>query len=183
DILYDDPGKGLKRFIPDSELAGIPLLTVFNLDKLNVQGDPNPDGIFDFVPGITINPRNGRVMFPVLEPFSRTISNRISSPTLRQKYDYYVLYDSTLTRAREYQELNRFIIKGKYKSSVSSEFSLGAFNLPQGSVTVRAGGQVLIEGKDYEVDYSTGRVRILNDAYLNSGLPIDISFEDNTLFG
>ena len=183
DILYDDPGKGLKRFIPDSELAGIPLLTVFNLDKLNVQGDPCPDGVFDFVPGVTINPRNGRIMFPVLEPFSSSIVDNISNPALKQKYDYFILYDSTITRAREYQELNRFIIKGNYKSSIASEFSLGSFNLPQGSVVVRAGGQTLIEGKDYEVDYSTGRVRILNDAYLNSGLPIDISFEDNTLFG
>ncbi len=183
DILYDDPGKGLKRFIPDTELAGIPLLTVFNLDKLNVQGDPCPDGVFDFVPGVTINPRNGRIMFPVLEPFSSSIVDNVSNPTLKQKYDYFVLYDSTITRAREYQELNRFIIKGSYKSSVSSEFSLGSFNLPQGSVNVRAGGVPLVEGKDYEVDYSTGRIRILNDAILNAGVPIDISFEDNTLFG
>ncbi len=183
DIFYDDPGKGLKRFLPDSEIAGKPLLTVFNLDNLNVQGDPCPDGVFDFVPGITINPRNGRIMFPVLEPFSTAITDNISNPTLQDKYNYFVLYDSTITRAREYQELNRYIIKGNYKSSVSSEFSLGSFNLPEGSVIVTAGGQTLQEGKDYEVDYSTGRLRVLNDAYLNSGLPINISFEDNTLFG
>ncbi len=183
DIFYEDPGRGEKRFLPDSELAGVPLLQVFNLDKLNVLGDPCPDGIFDFVPGITINPRNGRIMFPVLEPFSSSIADEIQSPVLKERYDYFVLYDSTVIRAREYQELNRFTIRGNYKSSVSSEISLGSFNLPPGSVTVRAGGQILVEGQDYEVDYNIGRVRILNDSYLNSGLPINVSFEDNTLFG
>ncbi len=183
DIFYEDPGKGEKRFLPDSEIAGEPLLQVFNLDNLNVLGDPCPDGVFDFVPGITINPRNGRIMFPVLEPFSTSIASRISSPALKEKYDYFVLYDSTVIRAREYQELNRFTIRGNYKSNVSSEISLGTFNLPPGSVVVRAGGQNLIEGSDYEVDYQIGRVKILNDAILNSGLPINVSFEDNTLFG
>ena len=183
DIFYEDPGKGEKRFLPDSPLAGVPLLQVFNLDKLNVLGDPCPDGIFDFVPGITINPRNGRIMFPVLEPFSSSIADNIQSSVLKEKYDYFVLYDSTIVRAREYQELNRFTIRGNYKSSVSSEISLGSFNLPPGSVTVRAGGQTLIEGQDYEVDYNIGRIKILNDSYLNSGLPINVSFEDNTLFG
>ncbi|MFT7602786.1 MAG: cell surface protein SprA, partial [Saprospiraceae bacterium] len=183
DIFYEDPGKGEKRFLPDSELAGVPLLQIFNLDNLNVLGDPCPDGIFDFVPGITINPRNGRIMFPVLEPFSTSIADNIQSSVLKEKYDYFVLYDSTVIRAREYQELNRFTIRGNYKSSVSSEISLGSFNLPPGSVTVRAGGQTLIEGSDYEVDYNIGRIKILNDSYLNSGLPINVSFEDNTLFG
>ena len=183
DIFYEDPGQGQKRFLPDSDLAGIPLLQVFNLDNLNVQGDPCADGIFDFVPGITINPRNGRIMFPVLEPFSDAIVSKISSPDLKAKYDYTVLYDSTIVRAREYQEFNRFTIRGRYKSSVSSEISLGSFNLPPGSVTVRAGGQTLIEGADYEVDYNIGRVKILNEAYLNSGVPVNVSFEDNTLFG
>jgi hypothetical protein len=96
---------------------------------------------------------------------------------------YQELYDSTLFLAREFPEKNRFIIKGSYKSSVSSEISLGAFNIPPGSVRVTAGGQLLEEGLDYEIDYNIGRVKILNDAILNSGVPINVSFEDNTLFG
>ena len=51
DIFYEDPGGGEKRFLPETNLASIPLLRVFNLDNLNVQGDPHPDGIFDFVNG------------------------------------------------------------------------------------------------------------------------------------
>ncbi len=182
DIFYEDPGAGFKRFLPETNLAGQPLLRVFNLDRLNVQGDPCADGIFDFVPGITINPRNGRVMFPVLEPFGADLVKDMD-PEFREDYEYFHLYDSTLTRAREYPDLNRFAIRGSYKSSISSEISLGAFNIPENSVRVTAGGVQLLEGSDYEVDYNIGKVRILNDAYLNSGTPINVSFEDNTLFG
>ncbi len=65
---------------------------------------------------------------------------------------------------------------------MQSEISLGAFNIPPGSVRVTAGGALLVEGRDYTVDYSTGRVRILNDAILSSGVPVDVSYEDNTIF-
>ncbi len=186
DIFYDDPGQGSKRFLPSSNLAGIPLLRVFNLDQLNVQNDPQPDGVFDYVEGLTIQSRNGRVMFPVLEPFGSALRAKIADPSEaleEKKYVYDQLYRQTLFNAREFPELNRFTIKGTYKSSVSSEISLGAFNIPPGSVIVTAGGAPLVEGRDYEVDYSIGKVRILNDAILNSGTPIKVSFEDNTLFG
>ncbi len=183
DIFYEDPGEGQKRFIPEPNISNQPLLQIFNLDRLNTLGDPFPDGQFDFVSGVTINPNNGRVMFPVLEPFGSALEGAIGNPNLAQKYTYPMLYDSTITRAREYPEFNRFTLKGSYKSSVSSEISLGAFNLPQGSVRVSAGGTQLDEGSDYEVDYNIGRVKILNDAILNSGAPINISFEDNSLFG
>ncbi|MCF8245667.1 MAG: cell surface protein SprA [Saprospiraceae bacterium] len=183
DIYYDDPGQGSKRFLPSSNLAGIPLLRVFNLDQLNVQNDPQPDGVFDYVDGLTIQSRSGRIMFPVLEPFGDALEKQITDPVEAKKYVFKQLYTQTLFNAREYPELNRFTIKGTYKSSVSSEISLGAFNIPPGSVTVTAGGATLLEGKDYEVDYSIGKVRILNDAILNSGTPIKVSFEDNTLFG
>ncbi|MCB0641585.1 MAG: cell surface protein SprA, partial [Phaeodactylibacter sp.] len=183
DIYYEEPAGGEKRFLPDTDIAGKPLLNVFNLDNLNVQGDPHPDGVFDFVTGVTINPSNGRIMFPVLEPFGSALANQISSPVDSARYVYQQLYDSTKVRARESAYLNRFKIRGSYKSSVSSDISLGAFNIPPGSVIVRAGGQTLIEGRDYEIDYNIGRVKILNDAILAAGTPINIDFEDNTLFG
>ena len=186
DITYEDPGGGQKRFLPTSNIANRPLIQVFGLDELNVQLDPTPDGIFDFVPDLTIYPRNGRVMFPVLEPFGKTLRERITGPdeaAQERRYVYDVLYDSTVIRAREYPELNRFIIRGSYKSSVSNEISLGAFNVPRGSVRVTAGGQLLREDIDYEINYGIGRIKILNDAYLNSGVPIRASFEDNAVFG
>lgn len=190
DIVYEDPGKGQKRFldgdVPDG-LKARPLLQVFGLDNLNLQSDPGPDGLFDFVPGVTINLRSGRVMFPKLEPFGKSLKDAIlaagGTSDQAKKVVYPQLYDSTLFRAREFQELNRFTLKGSYKSSSSAEISLGAFNLPKGSVRVTAGGQQLREGIDYQIDYNIGKVKILNDGILQSGQNINVSFEDNTLFG
>lgn len=199
DIFYEEPGKGQRRFLNEDlikpNLRSKPLLQIFRLDTLNLQGDPGPDGIFDFVPGLTINLRSGRVMLPVLEPFGSYLWGRIKegypggqvpiadSTQYYNRYVYQQLYDSTLFRAREFQQLNRFTLKGAYKGSNNSEISLGTFNLPKGSVRVSAGGQQLIEGRDYTVDYNIGRVKILNDAVLQSGQNVNISFEDNTLFG
>jgi cell surface protein SprA len=183
DIFYEDPGQGIKRFLPTSNVSGVPLIRLFGMDRLNVQGDPQADGIFDFVPGITIFPNTGRIMFPTLEPFGSTIANKIDDPVLADFYSFPDLYDTILVRAREVLDKNRFIIKGSYKTSVTSRISLGAFNLPRGSLRVTAGGTVLRENEDYLVDYNVGQITILNDAYLKAATPIKVSFEDNTLFG
>ena len=39
------------------------------------------------------------------------------------------------------------------------------------------------EGVDYTIDYNLGRVKIINDGILNSGVPINVSFENNNTFG
>lgn len=182
DIFYDDPAGGQKRFLPEPGISGTPLLQLFNLDNLNYFGDPQPDGFFDFIPGVTINTRTGKVMFPKLEPFGESLREILPSDELYDKYNYQLLYDTTITVAREFQERNRFVMKGSYRSSVTSDISLGAINVPRGSVTVRAGGNILQEDVDYIVDYQIGRVRIINDAYLASGTPINVSFEDNSTF-
>ena len=48
-----------------------------NLDRVNAQMDPIPDGMFDFIEGITINSSNGRVIFPVLEPFGSYLQGKL----------------------------------------------------------------------------------------------------------
>lgn len=183
-VLYQDPGGGEKRYIPEGPKAGIPLLSLLNLDRLNFQNDPQPDGIFDYVEGITINSQSGKIIFPVLEPFGKDIKPIFNgNPQLERKYVYGILYDSTKTIARQFQQQNRYVIRGTYKSSSSSEIFLGGFNIPQGSVSVSAGGQKLIENTDYQIDYGLGRIKILNAGILNSGIPINIQYEDNATFG
>lgn len=183
-ILYQDPGGGEKRYLPEGPKAGIPLLTLLNLDKLNFQNDPAPDGIFDFVEGITINTQQGKIIFPVLEPFGNDLAGAFdNNPQFTRRYLYNILYDSTKTVARQFQQNNRYVIKGSYKSSSSSEIFLGGFNIPQGSVSVSAGGQKLVENTDYQIDYGLGRLKILNQGILNSGIPINVQYEDNATFG
>jgi len=189
DIFYEDDGDGsLKKFIPsdDPVIRTTPLLNVFQLDNLNSRLDPQPDGIVDFVPGVTIVPASGSIVFPVLEPFGSNLATFLrennSSEDLIDSLTFPELYDTTVTIARENLSKNKFVMIGKYESSVSSEYSLGAWNIPQGSVRVTAGSRQLQEGADYEVDYSIGRVRIINESLLQQGIPINISFEDNSVF-
>lgn len=186
EVFYQDPGGGLKRFVPGGSLEGKQLIRVLNLDKMNNQGDPQPDGVFDFVPGVTINTNNGRIIFTTLEPFGDYLRSQFQPDertTIAERFVYDELYDSIKVIAQQYPQYNRFVLKGQYKSSVSSEISLGAFNVPEGSVTVTAGGQQLVEGRDYTVDYSLGRVKIINEGILNSGVPINVGYENNALFG
>jgi hypothetical protein len=183
DILYMNDETGVPiPFLPDGNLSDTLLIGVMELDRLNTNNDPFPDGIFDFVPGTTIDQQRGRIIFPVVEPFGSNLYKKLDTEKARNRYVYQALYDSTRFRAQEQTQLNKFILRGQYKSASGSEISLGAFNIPQGSVTVTAGGRTLTENQDYTVDYSLGRVRIINEGVLNSGAPIKVNFENNTLF-
>lgn len=184
EIYYQDPGGGDKRYLPQGgDITGDRLIQVLRLDRLNNQLDPQPDGVFDFIPGITVNPRTGRIYYPVLEPFGDFIRQSINNDDIADQVAYDILYDSTKVAAQQRPEFNRFFMKGRYKSSVSNEIRLNAFNIPRGSVTVSAGGQVLQENIHYTVDYNLGRVRIIDEGIANSGVPINVQFENNTLFG
>jgi len=55
--------------------------------------------------------------------------------------------------------------------------------VPQGSVVVTAGGRILVEGVDYTVNYQAGRVQILDPSLLASNTPINVSLENNSVFG
>jgi cell surface protein SprA len=184
DIFFEDNlESNLKRFLPEEGFRTRTLLDVFQLDRLNSQGDPQEDGVFDFVPNITVNSRTGSIFFPVLEPFGSSLLELLdNNPILFEKYGFQELYDNSITQAREQLDKNRFVIKGEFKSSVSSEISLGSFNIPPGSVEVYAGGKRLEPGIDYEIDYGIGRIKIINPTYLSQGVPIRVSFEDNSLF-
>ncbi len=183
-VLYQDPGGGLKRFLPEGPNAGIPLLNLLNLDRLNNQSDPQPDGRFDYVEGITIQAQTGKIIFPVIEPFGKDLKPLFNGDiALEKKYVYDVLYDSTKNIAIQFPQFNRFVLKGSFEASNSSEIFLGGFNIPQGSVNVSAGGQRLIEGVDYTIDYGIGKLKIINSGILSSGVPINVSYENNIAFG
>jgi hypothetical protein len=134
----------------------------------------------------TIDPLNGRIIFPLIEPFGSDLAAQFlpSEQAFIDKYTFTALYDSTKVIAQQlFTRQNRYIIKGSYQSEVASEFSLNSINVPEGSVKVFAGTIPLQEGVDFTVDYQGGRVKILNTALLVSGQPIRISTENNELFG
>lgn len=163
------------------------LLKVLDLDHLDGRNEPNPDGRFDFIEGTTIIAKDGRIFFPLLEPFGVDLRKKITGGDpnknkIADKYVFEELYDSTQTKARLIARKNKFFLAGTYQSAVSSEIQLNAMNVPRGSVKVSAGGIPLVEGQDYTVDYTLGRVKILNQGYLESGTPLRVSLENNALY-
>jgi cell surface protein SprA len=187
-VWYNNPSTGTDiPFIAEGPINGKPLIQVLRLDQLNQQQQAAPDGQFDFLDKVTIYATNGRVIFPMKEPFGRFLESRFTGdPNEAQlilKYSYQQLYDSTKVIAQTaFAGKNRFKLKGSYKSSSNSDIALNAVNIPQGSVQVTAGGAPLQENVDYTVDYTLGRVKIINESILNSGVPVKISLESNSLF-
>ncbi len=190
DVLYEEPSLGEKRYLPPTDISdpykGQPLITLLNLDRLNNQNDPQPDGVFDFVEGFTVISAQSRIIFPVLEPFGRDLEYVYNGPDSlqqREKYLYYPLYDTIKAIAQTYANLNRFKFVGRSKSGLgTSEYQLG-FNIPRGSITVTAGGQVLRENIDYEINYDLGSLKVINQAIINSGIPVNVQYENNATFG
>ncbi|HET8752986.1 MAG TPA: cell surface protein SprA, partial [Salinimicrobium sp.] len=206
DILYTDPQPlnyitGVEGVPLPEDVEQTTLLRVFNLDNLNTYGDPivTGDGFFDFVPGLTIDPEAGNIIFTSVEPFGQYLFEKLdltpnSGPEIytipetynanQEEYVFRALYETTKTQAQQLQaDKNKFQLKGRYKSANVEGIPIGAFNVPQGSVTVTAGGRVLQEGVDYVVNYQFGRVQILDEGLLASNIPIQVSTENNALFG
>ncbi|MFH1121585.1 MAG: cell surface protein SprA [Bacteroidota bacterium] len=168
-------------------VKGIPLIRVFNFDNLDPQLNPPHDGMFDFIDnaarqGGTIQASNGRIFFTIREPFGNYLREKLNDDKLADKYCYDSLYTLTKSGAQQYPDKNRYLLEGQYKSAGGSEISLNALNVPQGSVRVTAGGIPLTENVDYTVDYTLGRVKIINEGILNSGTPVSISLENNATF-
>lgn len=183
EIWYLNQETGVEiPYFPEGKPKNIPLVNVLALDRMTVNNEPQPDGLFDFIPNVTINPQNGKIYFPVLEPFGSYLKRQFDDPALKEKYAFDSLYTTTRILAQQDADKNRFSFRGRYQSSSGSEISLNAFNIPQGSVTVTAGGAQLTENVDYTVDYNLGRVKILNEGILASGQPIKVSLGSNSLF-
>jgi len=197
-LLYNNPATSLAvPFFPFPGVDDKLLVELLDMDKINQNNQPFGDGVFDFVPinfngnkadnGGTINTRNGRIYFSTVEPFGATLKAKLAAAGIADvivnQVAYTELYDSTKTAAQQIPSKNRFSFKGEYQSSVTSDIPLNALNVPEGAVSVTAGGIRLTEGSDYTVDYNLGRVKILNSGILESNTPIKISIESNSVFG
>ena len=186
DIKYQSDTAGVYlNYIPDSRSKNTTLLRGLGCDRLDNNNRVNPNGYFDFVEGYTV--QNGRVFFPSAEPFGKTLEEFLRRCGLPEdsiaKYTFYELYDTTRTAARQMTNKNKFKLVGQFKGTSANVISLGAYNVPQGSVVVTAGGVILKEGSDYSVDYSAGEVTILNQSIIDAGTAVNVSLESNTEYG
>ncbi len=172
---------------PDEEIlpnTSVNLLKLFGLDYTDDNGGP-PDNKIDFLPGITVDPVRGEIIFPTLEPWDdglvrlyTNIPNKNAADVL--PYTYPQVYDTTKTIARQ-SDRDKILIAGVTRGTSSATYNLG-FNVVPGSVRVYLGGQPLRPGTDYTVDENVGQVRLLKEEALVPGAKVDIDFERQDLF-
>ena len=186
DIKYQSDSAGVYlTYLPEARVKNRTLLRLLGCDRLDNNNRPNPNGYFDYVEGYTVS--NGRVFLPAAEPFGAYLRQQLTKAGLddetAEHFVFSQLYDSTKTVAKQNAEKDKYMLVGQYKGTSANVISLDAYNVPQGSVVVTAGGVVLTEGIDYAVDYSAGEVTILNQSIIDAGTNVNVSLESNTDYG
>lgn len=187
-VIYRDDNTGIDNpQLQEGVTASTkPLIEILGLDRLNPNNDPQRDGNFDFVEDITIDTETGLIIFPFQRPFSSALRqefrNDPSEQRLINKFAYDELYDLTKIDAALVSNKDKYVLRGLFQSGSSNEIVIPGFNIAEGSVRVFAGGSPLVEGQDYQVDYTFGKVNIINEGVLNSGKKITISYEKADLF-
>ena len=186
DVKFQSDTAGVYlSYLPEPQTKDQPIIRALGADRLDNNNKPHPNGYFDFVEGYTVS--NGRVFFPQAEPFGKGIYNFLVSRGVpadkAEKYAFTELYDSTKTVAKQIAEKDKYMLSGQFKGTAANIISLGAYNVPQGSVVVTAGGVKLTENSDYSVDYSAGEVTILNQSIIDAGTSVNVSLESNSDYG
>ena len=178
---------GSINYLPNTVTNNRPLIQVLNMDRLNQNGQPSTDpngdtgdGMFDFIPGLTVDTQRGSIIFTSVQPFGSYLNRKLQGQN--EEYVFDEIYTKLPNILSGERLANRYYLEGKYKGAVGDGIPLGAFNVPQGSVKVTANGLTLAEGVDYTVDYQLGRVTIINEQLKNSGTPINIALENQSTF-
>ena len=186
DVKYQSDTTGVYlSYIPEAQVKDLPIIKLIGADRLDNNNKAHSNGYFDYVSGYTVS--NGRVFFPCVEPFGKDLQDYLQSygvtAAVAQKYAFTELYDTTKTAAKQVAEKDKYLLVGQFRGSNASVISLGAYNVPPGSVVVTAGGQELHEGSDYSVDYNAGEVTILNQSIIDAGTAVNVSLESLTDYG
>ncbi|WP_407403757.1 cell surface protein SprA [Chryseobacterium sp.] len=186
-VYYRDAETGGKvNYLPNTSVQDKNLLKLLNWDRLNVNGDLQTnngvqgDGVFDFVEGVTIRKELGKIIYTKVQPFGSYMAQILGGNDA--KYVFSDLYSQQKQVASSSNLAQRYTMEGRYKGAQGQGISLGAVNVPQGSVKVAANGVQLTEGIDFTVDYMLGSVTIINENVKQSGQAINISLENQLTF-
>jgi hypothetical protein len=191
-ILYSVPG----NVPPEQENLPIPgsgfLLSLLGLDRFNPNNVPPADQRFDFIPGLTIDPQRGLIIFPYLRPFDKQIREELRrlgridangnfiNPSDSNFVYQEIYFNQQRPTASDAGTKNRYIIRAKFSGGIQNPLQIG-FNVAQGSVRVSSNGQPLTEGVDYTVDYQLGQVQILRPELLSPGANLRVDYERNDI--
>ncbi len=170
-------------------LLGVTLLELMGLDKYSTDNSPKPDGKFDFISGLTVDMARAEIIFPTLQPFSFDFAKK--DPVFIQNHPNFVIpdsltfndvYDTTWQAAQMNATKDVYYMRVTSSTAQSNHFSLGGFNIVEGSVQVLLNGSPLQPNVDYTVDYIIGEVVVRNAQALVPGANLQVKYEQNDLF-
>jgi cell surface protein SprA len=186
-VEYDLPGQNPATSVTTSNVG---VMEILGLDRFSADNSANPDKVFDYIPGVTINEARGEIIFPTVEPFDSSSMVKYfikhggdaakNAQTYAGQYAYGAIYTQDLSVAVN-DPRNLYYMRGTVKTAQSASYSIG-FNVVEGSVQVIVDGQAATPGVDYTVDYISGQVVIRNQAYLSPGRNVQIKYEANDMF-
>ncbi|MFC1618962.1 cell surface protein SprA [Candidatus Neomarinimicrobiota bacterium] len=185
---------------------GSTYLEIFGLDRQNNKGEPIPDDSVDVYNQNIVNLALGELHFPALLPFAYSDINGLATnhdaikeiygytledPNQNFKQDSGEDFDDNGTwnvpaiyyKPRNTSDKNnesRFDIMVKQVGRGASEYNLG-FNLVEGSETVYVNGNALARGKDYNIDYFSGTLTLLEMEKYGADPDVSIDYEENVL--
>ncbi len=179
---------GIYREAPGEEpidnQEGVPYLQIFNLDRHTNGSSASspPDNIIDIdggnnIPGLLL--QRGHLVFPFLEPFGES---GLGAPDLTEDKRVPKIYSETNQANRAEASLYTIRVRS---ASGSTEINLG-FNIIENSEIIRLNNRNLERGKDYNIDYTFGRITFIGEAQAAVADPtadLDVSYQNSDLFG
>lgn len=178
-LFYKPPAGEPQETFTDNGTARS-FLNVFGLDVRDNSGAFRPDNIIDNDLAI-INLARGELIFPDLEPFEPdgTIIGGTLEPSRLPKELYFSTMYQSSVQTDIYRD-SKFYIEVKSQNR-STSYSLG-FNVIEGSEEVLLDGRKLTRDVDYNIDYFSGNLVVLNEEATKPGHNLEISYQGNQLF-
>jgi len=168
------------------ENSGKTFLNLFGLDSLDANANLSADDLIDKMNPNIINLTTGELFFPMLYPFEHLNEN--SSIQIKEGNKSKELTEILPDSAALYRSINnqyirnesQFDIKVEYQNK-SATINLGGFTLVEGSEEVLLNNVMLVKDKDYVIDYFSGSLTLLTEAYNEPGADLEILFERNEI--
>jgi len=193
---------------PD-QIDGVKLIRYLGLDYRKDLGSEyieGQDDVIDIVPWVDL--KMGLIFFPDLRPFApleaindpgheRTfdLRGRPGNPadwdSLPDIYWNREIYSRKGGFVRNMSQKgtgvgrtwdSKYYMEIEYKTPVSG-VRVDAYDIIEGSEVVSAGQRRLSKGRDYEIDYQTGEIRILDAAAVTEDQEINVSYKRASAFG
>ncbi|HDY86858.1 MAG TPA: cell surface protein SprA, partial [bacterium] len=159
---------------------GIPYIQILGIDKVDEEGNENPDNKVDFNRGF-VDRYRGELIFPILRPFDP--EDKPAGVTVELNKDDRVpeIYD--VYNLQEKQESTKYYIEIKTANRQATiKVGGGLGGILENSEGVFLDGRKLARGTDYRINYNSGEITLLNEDALSPNADIKINYQEANIF-